>query len=82
MSNSPFDPNKMPFPWYQPPVTPKPERSPIADWLANYQPKPSTPSLADLLAAVSSPPQPKPFDFGKLFESLPSITIRPRIFVS
>jgi hypothetical protein len=73
MSNSPFDPNN-PFPWYQPPVTPKPERKPIVDWSALIQPKPTTPSLADLVIR----PTVKPTLFS-LADIQPK---RPRIFVS
>jgi hypothetical protein len=66
MNNSPFDPNSPLFPWYQPPLPPKPV----------------TPSLSELLAAIQPPPQPKPFDLSKFIEYLPPVTIRPRIFAS
>jgi hypothetical protein len=66
MTNWPYDPNLPQFPWYQPPAPPKPVTS----------------SLADLIAAMQPKPQPKPFDLGSLFDSLPSLTTRPRIFVS
>jgi len=73
MSNSPFDPNN-PFPWYQPPVTPKPERKPIVDWSALIQPKPPTPSLADLLIRPTVKPP--------LFSLADIQPKRPKIFVS
>ena len=41
MSNSPFDPRPPLFPWYPPPVTPKPVPPSIADLLNSLQPRPS-----------------------------------------
>jgi hypothetical protein len=66
MSNSPFDPTNPLFPWYQPPVPPKPQTS----------------SLADLLAGMQPQLQTKPFDLSMLADLLPKITLRPRMFVS
>src|SRR5439155_19054437 len=66
MSNLPFDPERPLFPWYPPPVTPRPV----------------TPSLADLIATMQPKPQPKPFALGSLFDTLPLLLKRPRIFVS
>lgn len=74
MSSSPFDPNKLPFPWYVPPVTPKPERQPLVDWSALIQPKPPAPSLADLIIR----PVVKPPSLGDLLIQ----SKRARIFVS
>ena len=74
MSNSPFDPNKPLFPWYQPPLTPKPTKQTLADLIAAMQPKPTTPSLADLLIRAQVKPP-----------SLADVLVqpkRPRIFVS
>jgi|GEM_PF-965833 len=41
MSNSPFDLRPPLFPWYPPPVTPKPVPPSIADLLNSLQPRPS-----------------------------------------
>lgn len=55
MSNSPFDPNKPLFPWYQPPVTPKPS-SLLGDLLAGMPPPlPKKPSILDGLFANLPP---------------------------
>jgi len=74
MSSSPFDPNSPLFPWYQPPVTPKPVRSSLAELLAAVQPEPPTSSLADLIIR----PYVKPPSWADIVIQLK----RPKIFVS
>jgi hypothetical protein len=63
MSNYPFDPNSLLFPWYPPPPPPPPtpQRSPLADLLANIQPKPPTPSWDNVFAGLKITLRPRIF---------------------
>ncbi len=73
MSNSPFDPNSPLFPWYPPPVTPKPVTPSLADLLAAIQPVPPPPLLPNVVI--------RPL-VTNLWSNVVIQPKRPRIFVS